>query len=347
MSSTSDSRVDTGDRDPYDAEPVRNDPWATGPAHSTQDDQTERFVPGQRDADHDGHPDRDGHDGHLYASDTYAEPETTVLPGATAHDAQGKGVTSTQPADPDATVVVSPEGHLQSVHSPAGHHDDEPTAVGVAHVGTDRSDDTDRDHKHADHADHAEHGDHGDHHDKADRAADRADEAKAEAEEVKAEAEEARADGSHTRHEHEVETVALPPAEPVAIVEPVEDRPGDFAAVPVAVPVEDRAGTTGHGADTSTDMKPGDVPVEPVTGFFSADAAQGLRDRWREAQLGFIDDPRKTVDDVKALVGEAVDQFTAAVSAQRDQLEAAGDDTEQYRVAVQRYRSFFDRLLGL
>jgi hypothetical protein len=51
---------------------------------------------------------------------------------------------------------------------------------------------------------------------------------------------------------------------------------------------------------------------------------------------------------VKALVSEAVDQFTAALSAQRDDLDAAaGEDTEQYRVAVQRYRTFFDRLLDL
>src|SRR5689334_25336812 len=106
MSSTSDSRVDTGDRDPYNAEPVRNDPWATGPAHSTQDDQTERFVPEQRDgADHHGH---------LYASDTYAEPETTVLPD------QGRGVTSTQPVDPDATVAVPTDGHHSHDHT----HDD-------------------------------------------------------------------------------------------------------------------------------------------------------------------------------------------------------------------------------
>ncbi len=297
MRPTSESDRDARTDDSHDADPsadsVRADPWASGPGQLTHDDQTERFVPEQRDGGYDA-----GHDGHLYASDTYAEPETTVLPDGSDHQAHGKGVTSTEPADPDAT------------------------AVGVAHVDTDD----------APSAQHAA--------DKADEARAEAEEARAEAEEAKVEADETKPHDPDSRYEPEVETVALPPAEPVAIVEPVGDRPGDFTAVPVE--------EAGAAEETPTELKPGDVPVAPVAGFFAADAAQGLRDRWRDAQLGFVDDPRQAVEDVKALVSEAVDQFTAAVSAQRDDLDtAAGEDTEQYRVAVQRYRSFFDRLLGL
>jgi hypothetical protein len=331
MRPTSDARDDTEDRDPYDAEPVRSDPWASGPGHLTQDEPTERHVPEQRDAVHDS-----GHDGHLYASDTYAEPETEVLTG----DERAK---------------------------------DEPTAVGVAHVDTDADKDAEA---------------------KADAAEKKADDARETAEEARAEAHAHDTDEgpdlsdanhpddevgwnheSTARHEPEVETVALPPAEPVAVVEPAGDRPGDLAAVPVERPgdADDRADTAGepaarhadaehadaehadarhadavHADETAAELKPGDVPVTPVAGFLAADAAQGLRDRWREAQLGFVDDPRKAVEDVKALVSEAVDQFTAALSAQRDELDAAaGEDTEQYRVAVQRYRTFFDRLLDL
>lgn len=324
MRPTSESDRDARTDDPSD-DTVRNDPWATGPGHLTHDDQTERFVPEQRDPQ--------DHDGHLYASDTYAEPETTVLPG-TAHDGQHDGQ----------------------------HDGGEPTAVGVAHVDTDKADD----------------------------AAAKADHAREEAEEAKAEAEEARHDephdephdethdephdeGRHTESRHEVSEAELastreepavvvepvPEPVPVAVVEPVtderHDEPVHFAAVPVTATDTTPLDTT-HTDETPTDetptdsgeLKPGDVPVAPVAGFFAADAAQGLRDRWREAQLGFVDDPRKAVDDVRALVGEAVDQFTAAVSAQRDELDAAaGEDTEQYRVAVQRYRVFFDRLLGL
>ena len=312
MRPTSDARDDTEDRDPYDAEPVRSDPWASGPGHLPQDEPTERYVPEQRDADHDGH---------LYASDTYAEPETEVLTGQ-------------------------------------DHAKDEPAAVGVAHVDADDADA------------------------KADEAEVKAEDARETAEEAKAEAHATDTDDvtdtaeNHpddevgwdheptARHEPEVETVALPPAEPVAVVEPVSDRPGDLAAVPVERPadtydepvdtVEEPTDTVEEPADEHTaeepagELKPGDVPVTPIAGFLTADAAQGLRDRWREAQFGFVDDPRQAVDDVKALVSEAVDQFTAALSAQRDELDAAaGEDTEQYRVAVQRYRTFFDRLLDL
>jgi hypothetical protein len=101
-------------------------------------------------------------------------------------------------------------------------------------------------------------------------------------------------------------------------------------------------------ATPATELKPGDVPVAAVTPFLAVEVVTDLRQRWREAQLGFVDDPRQVVDDVRNLVNEAVDVFTAALSAQRAELDTTpGDDTEQYRMAVRRYRSFFDRLLNL
>jgi hypothetical protein len=309
MRPTSDARDETEDRDHYNAETARSDPWAGGPGHLNQDEPTERYVPEQRDSDHDGH---------LYASDTYAEPETEVLTG--------------QERSADERAADERAG-------------DEPTAVGVAHVDADA---------------------------KADEAEAKADEARETAEEARAEAHATdtvddtdtdtdRDDEPVGRHEPEVETVALPPAAPVVVVEPVGDRPGDLAAVPVERPTdadeepvaeehahEEREEHAHDAVEETGELKPGDVPVAPVAGFLTADAAQGLRDRWREAQLGFVDDPRQAVEDVKALVSEAVDQFTSALSAQRDDLDAAaGEDTEQYRVAVQRYRTFFDRLLDL
>lgn len=375
MSTNSDARVDTEDHDPYNAEPARSDPWASGPGHLPQDGQeTERFVPEQRDGDHDGH---------LYASDTYAEPETEVLP-------EGKGATAEAPTG-----------------TPAGagehHQTDDPTAVGVAHV--DGSDEPTAVVDHSDHtADHTADHTGSDAEAKADVAADEAEEARVAAMEAREDAEAARDEatiehGSDSRPGPAVETVPLAAAEPVAVVppglvapvgvEPVDgrhdsydDSPSDDhhdsdhdsdsdhdgdrhhdghhdPVEPFGEPVaaEPEVGTddlvavpaaVGSTDEHAGELKPGDVPVAPVTGFFAADSVSGLRDRWREAQLGFVDDPRKAVDDVKALVSEAVDQFTAAVSAQRDELDAAaGEDTEQYRVAVQRYRAFFDRLLGL
>jgi hypothetical protein len=130
------------------------------------------------------------------------------------------------------------------------------------------------------------------------------------------------------------------------------DRADDEPAHVVAVPA-DRDESTEPTAEPARDgaaaeLKPGDVPVEPVPAFLADQTAQDLRQRWREAQLGFVDDPQKAAEDVRNLVNEAIDAITAALSSQRDTLGAAdGGDTEHYRVTVRRCRALFDRLLNL
>ncbi len=101
--------------------------------------------------------------------------------------------------------------------------------------------------------------------------------------------------------------------------------------------------------DDPTDLKPGDAPVAAVTGIWSEDSARDFHDRWREAQLSFVDDPQKATDDIRALVDEAVEALTASLASQREELSSWPDnsDTEQYRMVVQRYRTFFERLLAL
>jgi hypothetical protein len=123
-----------------------------------------------------------------------------------------------------------------------------------------------------------------------------------------------------------------------AIDEPGVDEPaaGPRAAEPASL-------------DEPTDMKPGDVPAAAVTAIWIQDSAQDLRDRWREAQLRFVDDPQKAAGDTRDLVDEAVEALTAALASRREQLNSwqANGDTEQYRMVVQRYRTFFERLLTL
>lgn len=136
--------------------------------------------------------------------------------------------------------------------------------------------------------------------------------------------------------------------EPAAIEEPAQHDPAfDELAVdePAAGP---RAGEP-TSLDQATDLKPGDVPVAAATAIWTDESAQDFRDRWREAQLRFVDDPRKAADDIRELVSEAVDALTAALTSHREQLHSwpANGDTEQYRVVVQRYRTFFERLLAL
>jgi len=75
------------------------------------------------------------------------------------------------------------------------------------------------------------------------------------------------------------------------------------------------------------------------------------RNRWQAIQVGFVDEPRRAVEDADALVAEVVQQLIDSFAGERKNLEgqwSRGDQvsTEDLRVALRRYRSFFDRLLS-
>jgi hypothetical protein len=121
------------------------------------------------------------------------------------------------------------------------------------------------------------------------------------------------------------------------------------------VPVEDDLAVvetetdTDHAADEHTELMPGEIDAEPVSALVAVEAAQGFRDRWREVQLRFVDDPRGAAGEAQGLAEEAADALVEAVAALRTDLggwEATeGADTEQLRVVVRRYRDFLDRML--
>jgi hypothetical protein len=72
--------------------------------------------------------------------------------------------------------------------------------------------------------------------------------------------------------------------------------------------------------------------------------------RWQEIQAAFVDEPQRSVEQADALVADLMQRLAAVFSEEREQLEAqwaqGGDvSTEDLRIALQRYRSFFDRLL--
>jgi hypothetical protein len=82
-----------------------------------------------------------------------------------------------------------------------------------------------------------------------------------------------------------------------------------------------------------------------------ADQTDGFTARWRDIQTSFVDEPRTSVEQADALVAELMQRLAASFSEERERLEAqwdSGDDvsTEELRVALTRYRSFFDRLLS-
>lgn len=85
--------------------------------------------------------------------------------------------------------------------------------------------------------------------------------------------------------------------------------------------------------------------------FEDADAT-ALRERWREVQAAFVDEPRRAVEEADALVADLMQRLAQTFASERSSLEAQWDrsgdvSTEDLRVALQRYRSFFDRLLSV
>jgi hypothetical protein len=94
--------------------------------------------------------------------------------------------------------------------------------------------------------------------------------------------------------------------------------------------------------------------AEPEVEAQLFDTAQGgeLRERWSEIQTGFVDEPRHAVEEADALVADLMRRLAESFSEERQALEGQWDrgdevSTEDLRVALQRYRAFFDRLLAV
>ncbi len=90
---------------------------------------------------------------------------------------------------------------------------------------------------------------------------------------------------------------------------------------------------------------------EPVP-LFSESEMGDFRSQWSKVQTGFVDEPRRTVEDADKLVAAVMQRLAEGFAKERSGLEKqwdSGDNvsTENLRLALQRYRSFFDRLLNL
>jgi hypothetical protein len=127
------------------------------------------------------------------------------------------------------------------------------------------------------------------------------------------------------------------------------ERP-DIHAAPaaVAVPGEHPADGLAGGEETPE--------VEDAGALLPHAETYRLRIRWREAQLGFVDDPRQAVDDAAELVSAAVDKVASllrdqvgSLDASRSSRDADGgeSETEQLRTLMRRYHALLDRMLGV
>lgn len=97
-------------------------------------------------------------------------------------------------------------------------------------------------------------------------------------------------------------------------------------------------------------MQPG--AEQQLAALFPPEVAAQFRQRWDNVQIGFVDDPREAVRHADELVAEVMKHLAASFADQRARLEAGlghGEqgNTEQLRMALRGYRSFFQRLLSL
>jgi len=101
---------------------------------------------------------------------------------------------------------------------------------------------------------------------------------------------------------------------------------------------------------------PGDGDPASWAGFTNRgntrQAARDFRTRWTDAQAAFVDSPREAVQRADSLVAEAMKRLAEVFSKERANLEGQWDrgdnvTTEDLRIALQRYRAFFDRLLNV
>lgn len=117
----------------------------------------------------------------------------------------------------------------------------------------------------------------------------------------------------------------------------------DFARAGDATRREDEAATT-RPAGTMADSTAAPLLPDHET--------SELRARWDAIQTSFVDEPRRAVEEADVLVAGAMKRLAEVFASERAQLESQwdrGDDvsTEDLRIALQRYRAFFGRLLSI
>ena len=114
----------------------------------------------------------------------------------------------------------------------------------------------------------------------------------------------------------------------------------------------DRATSTGELAKDLERAPTGKTEQGATTALFPEDESKDFHKRWTDIQTAFVDEPRRAVERADELVAEVIKRLADSFAQERSRLEGQwgrGDNvsTEDLRVALQRYRAFFDRLLNI
>jgi hypothetical protein len=101
------------------------------------------------------------------------------------------------------------------------------------------------------------------------------------------------------------------------------------------------------GGDVETPARSGGDEETPA--LIDEEKVTGFRDRWQNVQIGFVDDPKQAVQQADELVAAVISALATTFAEHKSELEGQwrqGEPaTEELRIALRRYRSFFDQLL--
>ncbi|MGH2587229.1 MAG: hypothetical protein ACRDJE_20125 [Dehalococcoidia bacterium] len=146
------------------------------------------------------------------------------------------------------------------------------------------------------------------------------------------------------------------PPRRVAEQQPSDEQPAGStprSTAAMAAAMEQRPTDTTANAPTAQDQRrpTADMDSTATGPLFAADEAERFRSHWTEIQTGFVDEPRRSVERADGLVADVIQRLAQVFARERDTLEqqwGKGDDvsTEDLRLALRRYRSFFERLLA-
>jgi hypothetical protein len=124
----------------------------------------------------------------------------------------------------------------------------------------------------------------------------------------------------------------------LVITPDAESGPADASPAPDPGPA---------GASPAPDPGPADA-FPAASGSISPSAAAPAPARWHEIQAMFVDDPRLAVEQAAGLAGDSAEALIISVRERQHALMSAwqGDDagTEELRIALQRYRTFWSCL---
>ncbi len=130
-----------------------------------------------------------------------------------------------------------------------------------------------------------------------------------------------------------------------------DDRPQETNEIRQREPSAESAGLEIGSAGFAPD-RPAQAAPAAKTQLLATKEASDFQDRWDETQRGFVDEPRTSVQQADQLVAELMQLLAKGFADERQSLERQWDrgeevSTEDLRMAMQRYRSFFQRLLAV